>query len=1423
MADCSSCEFQRSCKHSLLIAARSWRETLVALEGVRGKTHDRLEDLLLEEPVQNILAAPYSPFSPASAQTKSAFDKRTAAINIAPSPDSRYNLEELKADTVWLSKEVTIDEVSALRIVVLELQTRARNNLTSDFSAEEKASLQEAAGNINTETSNLVPQLLLNDVTASGDATPSFDSESSRRRRILQLYLSEKRHILKCSQLLFQASLAPARQSSLDNDESRGDESTLTGRVGRALVEKTAGADTSFDGYLHDSLDALKKLLGGLETGSGWTIEDTEESSIEIDWFHDQIVEIILILEIVLWILDVDKDNMEERNQIVALRNSSIVLTWFQLVAPYNFFDNFDPPYPTVRPLLSSMQSLVATISLALIDPWGTIAYLNVRDLGQETEADEPYILDLAAIAELNTIFIEGASSLSPIASPAVFAWSLVLREIRSTSVSRREAQELKQSQRAIEGIERASSTDGNESSMSLIRRRNSASSEITPGGGIHDRIMEVVMDTDLEDDPIEYMARSSVDGSKVFDVLTTLTTAGPALTALTKIKTRLIILDCVRCTIDPLGYIPEVATTVLAALEGERKFWDVDAREPLDTQPDAVTAFCLDTIMTDCFLTSALARYPYESLPFLKLVRAIAKCQSLQSHDGAGGPVALTWLSNLHTFTYELPNDFKDYETTQEEDNANNILLTKDVQLFESRASRHTFISGDEDAYRFVIPAGTHGRILSDSGPKIALWFHDMSGLQYLAKLMETALSAGECFDATTMQTVERDSLVEIIGTFAALIMASNRQERWQTGKLDAQGPTHHILEEASNGLSRDRDIISVILSLFEEELQRQAEGSEESLELLITCTEFVYALVPVLPGRVWPWLGRSSLLEMNGQGGKLAKIFLGVELIAGRYDFLVACTSLLDALVEDAVANAVVRKSHSKSMVRFGNPEDIGSGVPTRMLSQVLSSFTKAISESFASSCNWRFVDAEQRLTLSQVSATVLDKILSYTYGVDDLAKPTAKLTAALAPAAEHIVNGFLSTDFNQLRFQPFLRALLDGFKTPDSSFQAHGAKLWTQHVNAVLTLATTLTRLSALLGRPSSQLGIQLFKASPLIVRLYGVHESYQMPIVKLLDALVISAASDDAEPPSLLGFLGSQTAKNFLHMISNLGKPLDDDRHAIAIWQLLASVVGNRQQWFSIYLLTGRTPRASLEKKDEASAPIANDKPLLKVALEDLLRIETMSVPRAIAMLKFVSLAQNFWPWAMGDLQPESGFIKAICDYISKIEPVVASAKAERCIEGCHQAQIASLVAEILAMYLYHRRQLGDSKAAEDVLTYISFYTRSAVAAPLYNMSLHSNLKRNFEIRFSGCALQNFKRTGLVEREPGKGYYYNMHVANMMLGSDEGWTGKKNNGLAGELVNANINLSLVDAQVVCSLSLVLITILTHSRLYFMVGSC
>jgi nuclear pore complex protein Nup188 len=339
--------------------------------------------------------------------------------------------------------------------------------------------------------------------------------------------------------------------------------------------------------------------------------------------------------------------------------------------------------------------------------------------------------------------------------------------------------------------------------------------------------------------------------------------------------------------------------------------------------------------------------------------------------------------------------------------------------------------------------------------------------------------------------------------------------------------------------------------------------------------------------------------------------------------------------------------------------------------------------------------------------------------------------------------------------------------------------------------LSFAKTLLRTSILLDKPSSQLQGQLFKISPLLARLYVVDDSYRIPVIGIFESLVVSASNNTTEPSSLLGNLGTRTSKCFLHVLSDVDKPLSREENFVTIMHFVSMVVSCRQQWFANYTLTGKSSTG----KDVGSF----DRPLLNTALEALSAMKDMSKREILAALEFVALAQNFWPWATYDSPKHSTFIKSLLEAVGTLQPIQPSTTLDGSINACYQTRIAGYAAEILAMHLFHSKQTGKQLVTKDLISNLSYFTRFAVAVPQYNSSLHGNLKRNFEARYGGCKLSDFQRTSLDIRELGRYYFYDLPLADKMLSFDTAWS--KSQGFGSEVANANVNLALVDGQIVC----------------------
>ena len=126
---------------------RSWKTTYVALSQLNPEADNTsLRRHLTDPQTIYLLARSTSPYSAPTLQTKSTFDTKTSSVHVPPSGNPRYDIGQIKEDTLWLSKETKIDEVSALRIAVLEWQTRPAVQLLRGNLVDEIAPLANGIG-----------------------------------------------------------------------------------------------------------------------------------------------------------------------------------------------------------------------------------------------------------------------------------------------------------------------------------------------------------------------------------------------------------------------------------------------------------------------------------------------------------------------------------------------------------------------------------------------------------------------------------------------------------------------------------------------------------------------------------------------------------------------------------------------------------------------------------------------------------------------------------------------------------------------------------------------------------------------------------------------------------------------------------------------------------------------------------------------------------------------------------------------------------------------------------------------------------------------------------------------------------------------------------------------------------------------------
>lgn len=212
-----------------------------------------LSEYLLSPPQLKALAHPYAPFPASSQSSKQDFESKTASIHLE-SADQRGPLppiNDLKREALELASSLGIDELSALRVVILEYQNR------------ESVALVKASSS---PTTNQVGGLFAFDYSTKNAGDTETDEE--KREKALQqrigIYLQERRYAIKCTTYLVRASFA---------------KKNVLKEVGKRLVSELKIGDID---TLREIIKAIRsRIVDGDAAAPQWIQEKTAEDSTE--------------------------------------------------------------------------------------------------------------------------------------------------------------------------------------------------------------------------------------------------------------------------------------------------------------------------------------------------------------------------------------------------------------------------------------------------------------------------------------------------------------------------------------------------------------------------------------------------------------------------------------------------------------------------------------------------------------------------------------------------------------------------------------------------------------------------------------------------------------------------------------------------------------------------------------------------------------------------------------------------------------------------------------------------------------------------------------------------------------------------------------------------------------------------------------
>lgn len=314
----------------MFLLYRSWKTAFLYVCRPDDVVDDtgKLQAFLSQPESGQLLSNCLRPFPPPSAKSNTDFESSTAAIHAETSAQTSYNLKEIKADALWLSQKAEIDEISALRIAVLEWQNRPSTRILSGFAEEETSSLQGATGAENFRVSLAGPSFaeILNPNAGSKSDPSKFESIESRRLRLRNVYLVERSHIVKTARKLLALLLSSKINGKFAEGQSQRSVQLCT-RANTVFEKKLAGE--GWRSFVQACINATRDRLSALEGDGGWLgVAESNEDTEDL-WRTTLVEETLHILQILFL-------QLQASTEIPA---GELQLSWLQLMRDYSFLE----------------------------------------------------------------------------------------------------------------------------------------------------------------------------------------------------------------------------------------------------------------------------------------------------------------------------------------------------------------------------------------------------------------------------------------------------------------------------------------------------------------------------------------------------------------------------------------------------------------------------------------------------------------------------------------------------------------------------------------------------------------------------------------------------------------------------------------------------------------------------------------------------------------------------------------------------------------------------------------------------------------------------------------------------------------------------------------------------------------------------
>jgi nuclear pore complex protein Nup188 len=186
------------------------------------------------------------------------------------------------------------------------------------------------------------------------------------------------------------------------------------------------------------------------------------------------------------------------------------------------------------------------------------------------------------------------------------------------------------------------------------------------------------------------------------------------------------------------------------------------------------------------------------------------------------------------------------------------------------------------------------------------------------------------------------------------------------------------------------------------------------------------------------------------------------------------------------------------------------------------------------------------------------------------------------------------------------------------------------------------------------------------------------------------------------------------------------------------------------------------------------------------------------------MEFLSKAHNSWAPILSTVRQDKALwakLLILLAWSGLIVDIVDS--PQQTLQTCWRLQTAAAAVDAIAVEIFHAGNMSQAASIEVLRDHfivkkdvkLQDIASEAFRIRGYRDSLFFHLRRNFQNKFPTADVLRFQRIASAERQFGEEYFFDLKVGRAVLGDDPAWEGFEK-----EIRLANLNMSIVDAQLV-----------------------